>query len=157
MTKRKAWLKTTVLFISVLFTLLLGIAKNIYDKTEYLERLKVKLNKLHLEAESLEKIRNRLEIIREQVSIPTSSIDALYELYRITLPGITLNSFFFDEKKQVLIKGQAQDLSAVFKFVTVLEESEYFKGVSVKNATKRKTQLTEVADFEIVCPLLNRR
>ncbi len=156
-TRGKAWLKVTVLFVGILFTLLLGATKSLYDKNEYLQELKVELNKLHLEAGSLEEIKNRLEIIREQVSIPASSIDALYELYRITSPGIILNSFSFDEKKQVLIKGQAQDLSAVFKLVSALEKSEYFRGVAVKNASKRKTRLTEVADFEIVCPLLKRR
>lgn len=155
--KRREWLKSAVLFIAALVILILGIGKNIYDKTHYLNRIKAKIDTLSAEAKSLEEIKNQLEIIKEQFSIPVSGIDALYEIYRISPPSITLNSFSFEEKERLVIKGQAQDLSSVFKFVTTLEESEYFKGVSVKNATKRKTELTEVADFEIICPLSKRR
>ena len=155
LTKRREWIKTAILFIGVLFTIFLGTAKNLYDKTLYLERLKAEIEEVSSEAESLEEIKNRLDIIKGQFNISVSSIDALYELYRIALPQIALYSFSFDERNQVVIKGQAQDLSDVFKFVTALEESEYFQGVSVKNAAKRKIQLTEVADFEIICPVRN--
>ena len=157
LSKRKEWLKTLILFFGVLFILILGVAKNLYDKTRYLKRLKIEIDKVHPEANSLEEIKKRLEIVREQVGIPVSSIDALYELYRIAPAQITLNSFSFDENNQVVIKGQAQDLSDVFKFVTTLEKSDYFQGVSVKSATKRKTPSAEVADFEIICPLTKRR
>lgn len=155
--KRKEWLKSLILFISLLFTLLLWIGKNIYDKTQYLKQLQAQIDKILPEARSLEGIKNQLQIIREQFSIPASSVDVLAELYRITPGKITLSSFSFDEKTQFVIKGEAQDLSDVFKFVNTLEESEYFQGASVKNAAKRKTQLTEVADFEIVCALSKRR
>jgi Tfp pilus assembly PilM family ATPase len=155
--QKKEWLKALILFIGLLLTILLWITKNLYDKTNYLKRIEADLNKIAPEAKSLEVIKNQLEIIREQFNVPASSIDVLAEFYRLTPREITFNSLAFDEKNQLVVKGQAQDLSDVFKFVTTLEKSEYFQGVSVKSATKRKTQLIEVADFEIVCPLSKRK
>lgn len=157
LTKKKEWLKALVLFISLLFTVFLWMGKNINDKARYLKQLQVEINKVSPEAKSLEEIKNQLEIVKERFSISASSIDVLSELYRITPSQITFTSFSFDENNQLAIKGQAEDLSDVFKFVHTLEESEYFQGVSVKNAVKRKLQLGEVADFEIVCPLSKRR
>jgi len=44
-------------------------------------------------------------------------------------------------------------LSDVFKYVAILEASPYFKNVKVKYANKRMSQVSDAADFEIICPI----
>ena len=44
-------------------------------------------------------------------------------------------------------------MSEIFSFVNKLEDSQYFKNVETKYATKRSDKNKELSDFEILCPL----
>jgi len=59
-----------------------------------------------------------------------------------------------DEEHKVVLKGEAQELSEIFKFVGVLEKNSFFKDVKTKSTRKRKVQDKEITDFELFFSLV---
>ena len=63
----------------------------------------------------------------------------------------------YESNKTITLRGTAPTLSDVFKYVTILGKSAYFKNIKVKYANKRVSQASERADFEIVCMILGAK
>ena len=144
----------TILFISGIAVIwFLGIAKNLDNKTKYLLRLKAELGKIAKEAQPLEEIEKRFDLLRKRAKKKPTSLDLIYELHRIMPDGISLVNLNYEEDNQVTLKGQTIELNSVFSLVSQLEKSAVFRNfaVKVRYATKRKTQAGEIVDFEIGC------
>jgi hypothetical protein len=143
-----------ILFLaSIIVIWILGVAKNLDNKQNYLERLNIELNKIAKEAKSLEEIDRRFEFMESRLQKKPSTLDIIYELHQIVPSQISLVNFIYDEDNQVVLRGQTPELNSVFAFVSSLEKSPIFKNfnVKVRYATQKKTQLGEIVDFEIVC------
>jgi Tfp pilus assembly protein PilN len=54
---------------------------------------------------------------------------------------------------KITLRGQAQSMSDVFKFITTLDNSGYFKDIQTKYTTKKRIADTDISEFEIVCPM----
>jgi hypothetical protein len=54
-----------------------------------------------------------------------------------------------DKDGNVVLKGEAQELSDIFKFVSTLEKADSCKDVKTKSTRKRKVREKEITDFEL--------
>ncbi len=151
--QHKERLQLTLLILSMFLALGLGIAKNLDNKSDYLERLKLELNKVGKEARLLEEIEKRLQVMQQRSEKRLSSLDLLSELHQIVPERLSLVSLTYEEDGQVTLRGQTPELNSVFAFVAKLEKSPAFRGLNVKvrYATQKKTQMGEIVDFEILC------
>jgi len=71
------------------------------------------------------------------------------QLYEITPMEIAFTYVNLDKSGTATLRGQSVQLSDVFKFITKLESSPYFKDVSTKYTRTRKLREKEVTDFEV--------
>ena len=159
----KLYLAKRMEFVSTLS--LLGLAGliffaifgfDIYSKTKIIKDLSNKLEKINPKATAVEEIKKRITIINEHLKQEGSCIDILRELHIITPGDVFLNTFIFEEDQGVTIKGTAPSMSVVFSFVPILNKSDFFENVRVRYATQRKMVGSELTDFEIVCPLIEK-
>jgi len=130
-----------------------GVALQLQNKAIYLQRLKGELGKIAKESKSLEEIEKRFRILESYLQQKASALDVLSDLYKAIPEQISLINFIYGESGELVMRGQAQELNAVFGFVGQLQNAAAFKNftIKVRYATKKKTQMGEVVDFEIVC------
>ena len=153
LSRRKAFLKTASLLSVFIFIILVIITKDILFKSHYIKKSDTDYRRLAAQTRDLEMMLNKLRIIKGQFANKAKTVDIIAELFKTVPQGIWLNSLGFDAGRSVTLKGQAGDLSSVFRFVSVLEKSPYFENIQVKYTTKRKFQEREITDFELVCPV----
>jgi Fimbrial assembly protein (PilN) len=91
----------------------------------------------------------KIEFIKAFIYTRKLPLALLYELQRIVPKEIAVNFISIDELNNVILRGQGVQLSDVFKFVTTLEGSIYFDGVSTKYTRTKKVKDRELTDFEI--------
>jgi len=153
--KRKHLTLMGILFTSIVMMVSLLLLINIYSKNAYLAQLKEKISKIENEANKVEKMRLQIALIEKRLDAKGSSINILNEIYKLTPRQIYFTNIDIEEKKQVVLRGRAFAMSDVFKFITVLENSPYFKGAKTTYATTKREKDTEYADFEIMCTCEN--
>ena len=151
--KRKALLKTASLLAAFIFIILAIITKDAFLKNHYIKKFDTDYKKLSSQTQNLEAMLNKLKIIKGHFANKVKTVDIIAELFKTVPQGIWLNMLTYEADHSVTLKGQAGDLSSVFKFVDVLEKSPYFENIQVKYTTKRKLGEREITDFELACPL----
>jgi hypothetical protein len=104
-------------------------------------------------AKSIELERKALQLIKEEFNSGPSSLNILEELYKITPETIALSSLDLEIGKVAILRGQAQELSQVFDYVTTVESSPYLQNVKVNFANRRKIGEDETVSFEFYCHL----
>ena len=149
----KQRLQLIMLSSVLLLVLSLAAMKNLDNKSAYLKQLKLELNKIGVEARSLEQIDKRLQLMRQRSGKELSSLDLIYQLYQAIPDNISLTSLNYDENNQITLRGNTSELNYVFAFVARLEKSAAFRDFSIKvrYATQKKTQTGVIVDFEIIC------
>ncbi len=143
--KAGAWVMTAFLFLAGIFLV------NIYLKADYLKRLTEKYDPLKAQAAEVEEAFNRVRTIKKQLARRGESLDALVQLYERTPIDVGLTNIRLREDGSFTIRGEADSMSAVFGYLSGLEESKAFKGVKTKYTSKKKVQGQEIVDFEIGC------
>lgn len=151
--KRKGRLRLILLIAGIILIWGLGIAKNLDNKTKYLNQLNLELEKIEKDAQPLEEIEKRARFMESHLQKKSSSLDILYEVHKTIPQQISLSNFSYEEDNLVVLRGQTADLNSVFTFVRQLEKSSAFKdfNIKVRYATQKKIQSGEVVDFEINC------
>jgi len=122
---------------------------NIYNKNMYIKQLKERNNKIKVESDGVDKMRRAVNILQGRLDAKGDSLSLLDEVYKLTPKEIYLTNITIERKKQLILKGRANAMSDVFKFVTALENSTNFKGVKNTYTTTKKENNQEYADFEI--------
>ena len=97
------------------------------------------------------KMAKEIDLVTSKIAERPLAIDLANEVFKITPSGVSLTMMEYESNKTITLRGTAPTLSDVFKYVTILGKSAYFKNVKVKYANKRVSQTSEMADFEIVC------
>jgi Tfp pilus assembly protein PilN len=70
---------------------------------------------------------------------------------------ITIERINFEEGDKLSLRGRAAAMSDIFKFITTLENSPYFKRIETKYTTQEKSKEgKDISRFEINCPLVKR-
>lgn len=150
---RESLMMSIVLLLSIFIGMGGIVTKKFIDKKRYLTSINRSLEKTKPKVEELTRLREITQIIKSQIEITGSGIDILRELYSKIPPEISLSILDYEDSRFCLLRGTAQKLSDVFKFISILEESIYFENVKVRYATKRVVRNKELTDFEIICQL----
>lgn len=149
--KRGALIITVLLVAGILGMLGFTLNKKIQERKEYIIALDNKLRKTSPLAKELDLKKERLAIIKNQLSVEGTSLDILRELYTVIPQKTALNVFVYDDVQGVNIKGVSPAMSEVFDLVPKLENSAYFEKVTTRSATQRKVKGQELTDFQIDC------
>lgn len=151
--RRKTLTVTAILAIGVLVMLGATFNKKIQDRKKYLVSLDAKLRETNPAAKELSVKKDRLALIKKQLSVEGTSLDLLRELYDIIPQKTALTLFMYDDSQGVTIKGVSPAMSEVFELVPKLENSSYFEKVTTRSATQRKIKGQELTDFQIDCTI----
>jgi len=123
-----------------------------HQKKKQLGQLKAMLKSVEPQAKALEDKIKKVDILKSQLSEGTSSLDVLYNLYKLIPSAISLLDFNYDDTTRVVrFRGKSQQMSDVFKLVTILEGSDKFSKVETRSVVKRRIRRGEVVDFQIRC------
>lgn len=148
--------KTVFKKIGIAFIVLIIVTMGIVLHKFYL------LNKkLMLLNTRLEQITPEVKEVKEEVSLMRKlshylqnrnfSLDILREIYVRIPESITLAGFELDGGENLILRGEAEEISDVFSFVSSLEKSSYFSKVSADNVDVSQRTTKEVVNFEIYC------
>lgn len=140
-----------VFFITVVSGL--GINKDLDNKAEYLQKIRLEASKITKDARRLEEIEKRLFLLDKRSRKKPMSLELIFELYQKMPMGMYLNNLTFEDEKQVILNGQSTEFNSVSTFATLLQDSALFKNYSIKirYASKKKTVSGEMVNFEIAC------
>jgi Tfp pilus assembly PilM family ATPase/Tfp pilus assembly protein PilN len=101
----------------------------------------------------LDEMSRKIKIIKERINSRGRTINYLYYIHKLTPPEIWFDTISLEETEKAVLHGQATQMSDVFKFITKLEESGYFKNIETKYTAKKKVADKDITEFEINCPM----
>lgn len=148
---------TTGIFLGSLIIACGGSIRHSDNKARYLDKLMSELRVVESDARPLEDLRKKFSYLQGRMNSSASSLPALRELHRIMPADISLTSLNFEERRQIVMRGQSPALESIFVFVSALENSPVLGGYNIKmrNATKRSVpgaaEGAQAVEFEIVC------
>jgi len=149
--KRKNLTVMGVLLASIVTVISFLFLINIYGRNTYLAHLKSKISQIEQTADEIEKMRVQVDLIEKRLDAKGAAINLLSEIHDIIPREIHFTNINIEGKKRVILKGQAEAMSDVFKFISVIEESPCFKNAKTTYTTTKKKDGVEYASFEIVC------
>ncbi len=115
------------------------------------ERYKTMEEGVEMLDEKLERIRQ----IKSKRDTRSLALNYLFEVSRL-LPGeILVTNIGFKKDEQLTIKGRTAQMSDIFKFITLLETSPYFKDIQTRYTTRRTFKGVDLNEFELICPVDN--
>ncbi len=129
----------------------------------YLERMHSKQARLDLIEERYKSMKEGVEVldeklerirqIKSKLDTKTLAINYLLEVSRL-LPGeILVTKIGFVKNDRMTIKGRTAQMSDIFKFITLLETSPYFKDIQSRYTTRRTFKGVDLNEFELICPV----
>ncbi|MDD5596227.1 MAG: pilus assembly protein PilM [Candidatus Omnitrophica bacterium] len=120
-----------------------------YNQQNYLSKLTEQNAKIDKEMGGLLGQYRKTEFVRNYLYHRKLPLVFISELQKVTPPQIAINSISMDEFGKVSLRGQGVQLSDVFRYVSIIEGSKYFKDVSTKYTRSKKVKDKEITDFEI--------
>jgi len=137
-----------------LFTIICVILfSNISHQESYLNKLNQRNAIIEKEMGNLSGQLNKIDFVKSYLSNRRKPLIVFTQLEKMTPDNISISSVAIDEQDKVSIKGQAMQLSDVFKFISTLEQVKYFKNVETKSTRKKKVKDKDVTDFELAFQL----
>jgi hypothetical protein len=127
----------------------------VYEKKRFLNAISADIDKIKLEVNNLHNFSKKTEIATTYVqrsAFITKILKDTYDLIARDIPILGLN---YDGKEIISYKGISKDMTRLLDFAKRLENTEYFKKVEVKYATKKMVKGEELVDFEIWCQVTN--
>jgi Tfp pilus assembly PilM family ATPase len=91
----------------------------------------------------------QLEAVNEQLAARKLPLAFIAYLVNTLPPEIAVKYVRVGQDKKVVLKGEAQELSDIFKFVSLLEKKEFCRDVKTQSTRKRKVRDRELTDFEL--------
>ncbi|MDD5431532.1 MAG: pilus assembly protein PilM [Candidatus Omnitrophica bacterium] len=142
-----------IYLFSIVCAIFLG---KIYNQQTYLNRIDVLLGVIDKEAKELINQAKKTEVIKNYLSERKKPLFIMNQLLKVVPEEIALNFIGIDDKNTITLRGQAFQLSDVFRFINLLEKSNYFSDVQTKYTRKRRVKDKEITDFEIAFKLPNK-
>ena len=151
--KKKEFIKSAVTILLSILMLTFAVMKDLDNKRNYKDKLKIELDKISKEAKTLDELEGRFALLESEAKYKLAVLEVLYELHKIMPKDIYLSSFVYEDDRQIALRGQTPELNYVLELVSALEKSKAFGNFTSKlrYATKKKTQTGEIIDFEIIC------
>lgn len=125
----------------------------IYHQEKYLEKLKTHNQQYASSVDTLAEKARQIEFVRTQLADRKKPLFLVGRLSQILPSSIAIKFLSLDKSDKVTLRGEAQELSDVFKFVGSLEKEDDLKNLQTKSTRKRKTAAKEVTDFELLFSL----
>ncbi|MFA5319909.1 MAG: pilus assembly protein PilM [Candidatus Omnitrophota bacterium] len=120
----------------------------IYDRQNYLKELEEKAKTVEGDMGELFMKLDKIGFIRGYLAERKRPLSAVKQFFNAIPAEISVTAFDMD-MQNVKIRGRGPQLSDVYKFVTALEDSKYFKEVQTKYTRKKRTKDGEFTDFEL--------
>jgi|CXWL01.1.fsa_nt_gi hypothetical protein len=144
----KTWLRTFILFLCVLISMIAAFCAPLYKKLNQLDQLKQEVLRVHPQAEKAENKIIIWKAIQGELSNRIAMVDILDELYRLTPEDVTFTNLRFQGIK-LNIQGQAIRGAAVNEFQSNLVNSTLFSNVTLQFANKKPAEADEITIFSI--------
>lgn len=123
-----------------------------YNRSSYLKLLNTRYQEVSDDVERLDTMSKKIKVVRERLDSRALNLNYLYQINKRLPPEIVIKMITLEAEDKITLRGQAQAMSDVFKFITALENSNYFKDIQVKYTTKKKIGDQDITEFEIACP-----
>jgi len=136
----------TLYLLSIICAIFLG---RFYKQQSYLSKLTQRLGIIGVEAEDLIAQSRQTEVIKDCLYSRKIPLAIISQLQKAVPQEIAVSMLGIDEKDTISLRGQASQLSDVFRFVTALEKAGVFKDIQTKYTRKRKLKDKEITDFEL--------
>ncbi|MDD4899800.1 MAG: pilus assembly protein PilM [Candidatus Omnitrophica bacterium] len=120
-----------------------------YNQQNYLNKLIEQNTKIDKEMGGVLGQYRKTEFVRNYLYHRRLPLAFISELQKITPPQIAMNAITMDESGKVTLRGQGVQLADVFRYVSVVEGSKYFKDVATKYTRSKKVKDKEITDFEV--------
>ena len=91
----------------------------------------------------------KIKLIDSYQNYSNSFLYYYYNVAKILPKEITLERVIFEKNDEFTLIGRASDMAEIFKFISVLNESGYFKKVDLRYSRKRREDEKEISGFEI--------
>ncbi len=140
--------------IMYLVLLVCGIyMERMHNRQAYLDLVQERYKNIAQVSEDLDQKVERIKKIRSKLDTKSLAINYLWEISKLLPPEITITSMTFQKDEELDIKGRSTEMSDVFKFITTLENSPYFKEIQTRYTTRKKLKGADVNEFDLICPL----
>lgn len=136
----------SIYIFSLLCAIFLG---RIYNQQLYLKRLDQRYSLIEKETGDLIKQSKDMEFVKGYLAGRRLPLFIIYQLQKIVPSEITINFTSIDEEQNIILRGQAVELSDVFEFITNLERANHFDNIQTKYTRKKKIKEKEITDFEL--------
>jgi hypothetical protein len=127
--------------------------EKLHNRQAYLDLLNGRYQKIVTQAENLNERVERIKRIKSKLDMKSTALNYIREVSLLLPQDFVLLSINYQKDEKVQFKGRAVELSDIFKFVTTLEKSPYFKDVQTSYTTRKRIKDRDVNEFEIVCPV----
>jgi len=118
--------KDVYLFGTYLMFILMTISSiflgKVYNKEQYLTRLRQETLKIQEKADKLNSMREVTEEIKKRTSRKAFALNFIYEIHRVVFPEIYLTLISFDGESQLTLRGVSNTMSEIPGFINALEK-----------------------------------
>ena len=121
----------------------------IYEQRTYLAKLDNDYGSVEKEMKSLLSQMDKISFARSYLETRRLPLYIFAQLQKNIPAEIAVNMITIDGEKEISVRGQAVQLSDVFKFVNTLEKIKTFKEVQAKSTRKKKVKEKDLTEFEI--------
>lgn len=133
-----------------LLTLVVGFfLSRLYHQQTYLRQLHERNGAIEQEIGDLVNQSRRIEVVKNYLTGRELPLRYLAELQKLIPDEVALDFMSVDEQQRGVIRGQARQLSDVFKLITALENSRFIEQVDTKYTRRKKVRDHEVTEFEL--------
>ena len=148
--KRKNLTLTGILFSAIILTLSILMAVYINNKNVYIAELKSKADSMKSASDDVDRMRLVVDLVHERLDASGDVLNLLNEIYKLIPKEVYLTDIDLENSGKIVLKGRANTISDVYKFVTTLAGSVFFEKVRNTYATSKEENNNAYADFEIV-------
>lgn len=141
------------LVVYVFIVILAIFIGKVYNRQAYLNKINKAFSSIGQETEQLLIQSRKVDFIKNYLNQRRIPVVVMYQLQTMMTNEIALSFITIDDQGLVTMRGQAVQLSDVFKFINSVEKSKYFSEVETKYTRKKKLKDREVTDFEIAFKL----
>ena len=106
------------------------------------------------EAKRVELLMDQLRVIKNRFDHKGELLKLIAEMGARTPAAVHWKSMSYENGKRIILKGVSVDSPQVFEMVNELEKAQLCVKPQARRVTKRKVEGADVAEFEIVCPLV---
>jgi Tfp pilus assembly PilM family ATPase/Tfp pilus assembly protein PilN len=149
--------RDTIFFGSCLMYLVLiscGVyMEKMHNRQAYLDLIQGRYESIAKSSEDLNEKLERIKKIHSKLNTKSLAINYLWEISNLLPPEIVITSITFQNEDKLDLKGRTAEMSDVFKFITTLENSTFFKDIQTRYTSRKKLKGVDVNEFELTCPI----